>query len=205
MSETSNPNPPFHNKTPHIINISTILDSPPSSSSTLINKTHPFDSTRAWQTFPIGDQTGLTKLGIHLNRIPPNTIGTSLHWHEVSEEWCYILEAGKGAVLLVIDEEEEEYDDGVETVIEKKPRVKEIPISKGSFLAFPAGVKRAHGLKSDDNPIIYLVGGSRVEVDVCHYPELEKMLVYHSTASQGWLMDDKHVQVRPPKSSNSSK
>ncbi|KAL4254907.1 hypothetical protein ABKN59_004343 [Abortiporus biennis] len=88
---------------------------------------------------------------IHSNRVPPKSISTTLHWHHLEDEWCYILEAGKNAVLLLREE-------GLSVT-------KEIPIKHGDFIGFPAGVQEGHGMKSDDTDIVYLLGGSRENMD----------------------------------------
>ncbi|KAI0791141.1 hypothetical protein C8Q75DRAFT_716108 [Abortiporus biennis] len=142
-------------------------------------KHHLLNPTRVRKTVPIGAQAGLTKTGVHFNRVPPNSISTTLHWHHLEDEWCYILEAGKNAVLLLREE--------------GSSVTKEIPIKQGDFIGFPAGVQEGHGLKSDDTDIVYLLGGSRENMDTCHYPEIGRRVVYDRAGGNGFMVEDKVV------------
>jgi hypothetical protein len=50
------------------------------------------DASRVRTTASLGDQTGLTKLGIHKTTLTPNMVSTVEHFHDNEDEWFYILQ-----------------------------------------------------------------------------------------------------------------
>jgi len=136
----------------------------------------------------IGDQTGLTKTGVHLCRLPPDTTSTTLHWHSHEDEWFYIVEAGENAVLLL-------REGGQTDAEEATAETKEIRVRKGDFLGFPGGQRNAHALRSGDAELVYLMGGSREPLDVTHYPEIGKRKVTDQTGrGLTWAVEDRDVK-----------
>lgn len=150
----------------------------------MTHRRHPLDSSRHKFQHPIGDTTGLTKTGVHFCRMPPHTTSTSLHWHTHEDEWYYIVSAGDDAALVHRD-----LDGGDVGAAETQ----ETKISAGDFLGFPAGVRMAHALRSGNEELVYLIGGSRASSDVCNYPELHKRVVI-SREGPFWSVDENDVK-----------
>lgn len=109
----------------------------------------------------LGAGTNLTRTGVHLCTLAPGKESTVLHWHVAEDEWIWVLSCGEGAKLVTYDE----------SVREEQS----LQLKGGDFLGFPAGMKVARKLVNDKEAkeeVRYLVGGSRVEVDVVHYPTI---------------------------------
>lgn len=150
------------------------------SSEDMPHRIHPVIPSRHRFQLPVGDQTGITKTGVHFCRLPPNTTSTTLHWHTHEDEWFYIIEAAENAALLVVDAEHE--DGGT----------KRVNVAKGDFIGFPAGIQLAHGLHSGDGDLVYLMGGSREPLDVSNYPEARRRRVIARNGSF-WAVDEDNV------------
>ena len=144
---------------------------------------HPFAPTSQWYRSKLGDGTGFTKTGVHLYRLPAGTQCSPLHWHENEDEWMYILDAGEGAAVLVWEPSPDKGKEGI---------LREVGVKNGDFLGFRKGVERAHTLKAGTTEMKYLVGGSRSEHDVCHYPMEGKKLVVDWPRGQtaNWVLED---------------
>ena len=115
---------------------------------------HPLNINAVRRTRPLGDLTGLTRLGVHLVRLTPGHDSSEYHRHHNSDEFIYVLK-GRGTARV-----------GTESVT----------VSQGDFLGFPAGGP-AHSLSNPyEVDLVYLVGGSRGAEDVVDYPEAGKQL-----------------------------
>ena len=119
---------------------------------------HPFNPASEMRLAPLGDATGLKRLGVHLIRIPPGKESFIPHSHAVMEEFVFILE-GAGEVVL----------DGVAH-----------PIGPGDFVGFPTdGV--VHSVKSvGPGDLVYLTAGERspANVEVAEMPTIGKTTVF---------------------------
>ena len=132
----------------------------------------------------LGDQCGLTQGGVHLITVPPNNISTVPHWHSNEDEWCYVIKAGEGVRIVL-------YEDG-----KAEPREEEV--KTGDFYGFPASTKIGHAFKTGAEEIVYLVGGSRKEMDVVHYPAIKMKAVIDRTGpghGMYWGVKEEHVLV----------
>ena len=144
----------------------------------------------------LGDSTGLTSTGVHLCRLAAGATSTTLHYHAHDDEWVYVLDAGgDGAVLLVWEGDPSVGggSGGEEGAI--VPR--EEALRTGDFLGFKAGVPRAHALRAGPaGDVVYLLGGSRLPVDVCYYPAQGKRMVTESTApgAVAWTVRDEDAK-----------
>ncbi|KAJ7761887.1 hypothetical protein DFH07DRAFT_814432 [Mycena maculata] len=118
---------------------------------------HPFDASRVRLTASLGDQVGLSKTAIHKTTLVPHMSSTVEHFHDVDEEWFYILQ-GSGTLLCA--------GEGAD-----------VPVSAGDFIGFSAASQQPHGFRANEEGMEYLTGGSREPVDVCHYPLINKTLV----------------------------
>ncbi|KAF8206309.1 cupin 2 conserved barrel domain protein [Mycena galopus ATCC 62051] len=138
-------------------------------------RAHPLDASRVRMTTSLGDQVGLTKLGIHKTTLAPNMISTVEHFHDVDDEWFYILQ-GSGTLLCA--------GEGEDTTV-----------TAGDFVGFAAAIRRPHTFRAGEEGMEYLVGGSREPVDVCHYPLIGKTLVVNRTPGASMmLVDTKDIQ-----------
>ena len=158
-----------------IPNIVHTVDLTPNDLPTLI---HPIDSSRGRLQLPIGDSTGLNKTGVHYCRLPPETTSTIVHWHTHEDEWAYIIEAGEDSSLILQKQG---------TV-----RTETVSLTAGDFIGFPAGDPTGHGFRTGNSPLIYLFGGSREPLDVCHYVETNQRLV-KDRHSADWLVNNSDI------------
>lgn len=117
---------------------------------------HPLDTTAKRQTLSLGDSAGLTQQGVHMQHVFKGRNRSSLpHWHSAEEEWFYIL-SGSGSAIIV------------EHPPSGEPQEREVTVSAGDFLGFPANAdsrKYAHCFMSgDEEDLVYLCGGTRVDL-----------------------------------------
>lgn len=115
---------------------------------------HPLNPRAIRQTKSLGDGVGFHHLGVHLVRVAPGHDSTQYHVHQLEEEFIYIL-SGRGLAEI-----------GDQTV----------EVGPGDFLGF-AAKGLAHNLTNAfEQDLVYLVGGMRLEYDICDYPKLGKRL-----------------------------
>ncbi|TRM69697.1 hypothetical protein BD626DRAFT_390638 [Schizophyllum amplum] len=109
---------------------------------------HPVNSAYQRTTTSLGDAVGLKSVGVHHCLLAPHTQSSTVHWHEVDEEWLYILR-GKGKLVL--------YDAHTSTETERE-------VGPGDFIGCRNGKEgkaTAHALRATDEPMEYLCGGTR--------------------------------------------
>ncbi|KAJ7613924.1 cupin domain-containing protein [Roridomyces roridus] len=129
-------------------------------------RAHPLDPSRVRHTVSLGDETGITKTGIHKTTLEPGMKSTVEHFHDVEEEWVYILE-GSGMLLRA----------GVG---------EDTPLAVGDFVGWSTAEGhhgQPHALQAGAEGISYLCGGSRQPVDFCHYPLIKKGLLINRAPS----------------------
>jgi uncharacterized cupin superfamily protein len=116
---------------------------------------HPFNPASEMRILPLGDRTGLTRLGVHLMRIPPGKESFIPHNHAVQEEFVFVV-SGAGEVVL----------DGIAHAV-----------GAGDFMGFPTdGV--VHSLRATGpEDLVYLTGGERTAVEVSDMPTLGKTTI----------------------------
>lgn len=105
----------------------------------------------------LGDATGLTRIGVHLITVAPGDTSTEFHAHHTEEECIYVL-SGFGAANI-----------GDRTV----------RIGPGDFIGCPTnGV--AHDLvNTGDEPLVCLVMGQRLSMDIVDFPRRGRRLYRH--------------------------
>lgn len=113
---------------------------------------HQYNDNAVRQTKSLTDLLGFEDMGVHLVRVESGRDSTTFHTHHYDEEFLYVL-SGRGTAKIG----DEEHD-----------------IGPGDFMGFTK-----HSLPhSLHNPyaedLVYLMGGTRAEVDVCDYPELKR-------------------------------
>ncbi|MGG6238985.1 cupin domain-containing protein [Nodosilinea sp. AN01ver1] len=115
---------------------------------------HPLNPKAIRHSRSLGDETGLHHLGIHLVRVEPGHDSTQYHVHQAEEEFIYIL-SGRGLAAI-----------GADTV----------EVGPGDFMGFaPGGL--AHSLSNPfAEDLVYLVGGMRLDFDICDYPQVNTRL-----------------------------
>ena len=100
---------------------------------------------------PVSDAAGLGQMGVKIREIEPGHSGTHLHYHEVEEEWAFVL-SGRGRLRL-------------------GPH--EIAVRAGHFAGFAPAPAPHHFVAEGDEPLVILEGGERrPEEDACTYPAL---------------------------------
>ena len=130
---------------------------------------HPLNPEARRHTRSLGDETGLTRLGIHHSIVAPGDWTTELHAHEFCDEFVYIL---SGHAALYLDEETHE-------------------VGPGDFIGLPSR-RGAHTMKNTgSDPLVYLIGGERPSFDVCDYPRIAKRayLAQHPDARRIQFVD----------------
>ncbi|MGF1524154.1 MAG: cupin domain-containing protein [Leptolyngbyaceae cyanobacterium] len=115
---------------------------------------HPLNTNAVRHTKSLAAATGCLHLGVHQVRITCGHDSTEYHCHHGEEEFIYIL-AGRGIAAI-----------GDET-FEVKP---------GDFMGF-APNSLAHSLHNPfEEDLVYLVGGTNLDYDVCDYPKQAKRM-----------------------------
>jgi uncharacterized cupin superfamily protein len=100
----------------------------------------------------IGVTTGLTQMGVNVREVQPGFLGTNRHWHEVEEEWVYVL-SGRG---------------------EARIGPLRLPVRAGSFVGLPPGPRPHHFLAQGDAALVMLEGGERRADDYGFYPDAKR-------------------------------
>ncbi len=120
---------------------------------------------------PLSDMAGLTQYGAYLQTLAPGARSSDLHWHEEEDE--FVLALTDNVTII---------EDGHETLL-----------ASGDAAAWPAGSPIAHSvINRSDEPCTYLVMGTRVVNDICHYPELGRTLY---TVGKDWRIEDESGAV----------
>lgn len=132
---------------------------------------HPLNPKSDVRLHSLGDRVGMKRNQLHLARLAPGAESFVPHWHELQEEFVFILQ-GSGRALV----------GDVEVVV-----------GPGDYLGFPCD-GTAHHLRNDGPAeLVYLMGGERTALEVSHFPTLGKTAVYD--ASGGKFYDEKTVQT----------
>lgn len=93
---------------------------------------------------------GLTQFGAYLDALMPRAVSSQRHWHSAEDEFLYVLEG----VATVID------NDGAHD------------LGPGDAVCWRHGDPNAHHVTNRTGaPCRYLIVGTRVAGDVCHYPD----------------------------------
>lgn len=118
------------------------------------HKVHALNPNAVRSTKSLGDATGLNHIGVHLVTVMPGHDATEYHRHLYEEEFVYVL-SGQGTAEI---------------------DAQLYAVAAGDFLGFPRN-SVAHGLSNTGSvPLVCLVGGQRLEQDVCDYPRQSKRL-----------------------------
>jgi uncharacterized cupin superfamily protein len=109
----------------------------------------------SWQQ--LSDQYGIDKFGFSIDIIPPGAMSSLRHWHNLEDEFVFVIE---GELVLVTN-------DG------------EFLMKENDMMGFKAGDKNAHHLINKSNkPARFIVVGARVPGDMGFYPDDDLLWVY---------------------------
>jgi uncharacterized cupin superfamily protein len=123
------------------------------------------------ETTRYSDAGAITQYGAYVQTLQPGARSSNRHWHEQEDEFLYVL---SGEVTVT-------ENDGAEI------------LRPGDAACWPAGVPNAHHVSNHaDVPCSYLIVGTRVTHDVCHYPDHGLTLF---TEGETWRMVDADGQV----------
>jgi uncharacterized cupin superfamily protein len=93
---------------------------------------------------------GLTQFGAYTDRLMPGATSSQRHWHSAEDEMIYVL-------------------DGTATVIDNDGAH---DLAPGEAACWPHGNPNAHHIANrTDTPVTYIIIGTRVAGDICHYPD----------------------------------
>ncbi|MFZ3321493.1 MAG: cupin domain-containing protein [Usitatibacter sp.] len=107
---------------------------------------------REWLHY--SDDGGLTQFGAYVETLQPGADTGERHWHEKEDEFLYVLE-GEATVI----------EDSGETVLHP-----------GDAAGWPGGVANGHCVVNRSAaPCTYMIVGTRLTHDVCHYPDSGKV------------------------------
>lgn len=122
-------------------------------------------------TATLSDAGGLTQFGGYVQTLQAGARSSNRHWHEKEDEFLYVL-AGEVTVTE---------NDG------------EHVLHAGDAACWPAGVPNAHHVSNrSDAPCSYLIVGTRLSQDVCHYPDLGRTLY---SEGETWRLVEADGQV----------
>ncbi len=101
-------------------------------------------------TKSLGAAAGSERLNVNIDSVPPGALSTKYHSHSQQEEFFLVLE-GEGTLRL---------------------NGEKIPVSKGDFIAKPAGKNIAHTFyNSGIEALVLLDVGMAEKEDTCYYPD----------------------------------
>lgn len=122
-------------------------------------KVHKLNPNAVRSSKSLGDAVGLTHMGVHIVTVLPGHDNTEYHRHWYEEEFLYVL-SGQGTADI----------DG-----------QMHPVAAGYFMGFTK-MSVAHSLtNTGTEPLVCMVGGQRLEQDVCDYPRQNKRLYINGT------------------------
>lgn len=122
-------------------------------------------------TVRLSEAGGLSQFGAYVQMLHPGARSSNNHWHENEDEFLYVL---SGEVTVT---------EGAEVQV----------LHAGDSACWPAGVPNAHHVSNrSSEPCSYVIVGTRVNQDVCHYPDTGRTLHTDGTA---WRLLEADGQV----------
>ncbi len=101
---------------------------------------------------PLGDAAGLKDFGVNLMRLPPGAWSSQRHWHDLEDEFIYVV---SGQVVLVTD-------------------AGETTLGPGDCAGFPKGRADGHHLINRSKADAFVLEvGSRHDADVATYSDID--------------------------------
>jgi uncharacterized cupin superfamily protein len=112
-------------------------------------------------TVRLSEAGGLSQFGAYVQTLHPGARSSNNHWHENEDEFLYVL---SGEVTVT---------EGAEVQV----------LHAGDSACWPAGVPNAHHASNRSSELCsYVIVGTRVKQDVCHYPDTGRTLHTDGTA-----------------------
>ena len=112
-------------------------------------------------TLRLSDAGGLSQFGAYVQTLHPGARSSNNHWHENEDEFLLVL---TGEVTVT---------EGAEVQV----------LHAGDSACWPAGVPNAHHVSNRSSELCsYVIVGTRVNQDVCHYPDTGRTLHTDGTA-----------------------
>lgn len=122
-------------------------------------------------TVRLSDAGGISQYGAYVQTLYPGARSSNNHWHENEDEFLYVLS-------------------GQVTVTE---RGQAEVLHPGDAACWPAGVPSAHHVSNQSSdPCSFFIVGTRVDRDVCHYPDTGRVLHRHG---KDWRLLEADGQV----------
>ena len=123
------------------------------------------------ETANFSDSSGIKQYGAYLQTLQPGARSSTRHWHEREDELMYVV-SGKATVIE---------NDGAHV------------LEPGDAACWPGGIPNAHHvLNESSEPCSYVVVGTRLTHDVCHYPDSGNTLY---TEGESWRVEDSQGNV----------
>jgi uncharacterized cupin superfamily protein len=123
------------------------------------------------ETVNFSDTGGIKQYGAYLQTLQPGAKSSTRHWHEKEDEFLFVV-LGQATIVE---------NDG--------PHV----LGPGDAACWPGGEPNAHHvLNESSQPCSYLIVGTRLTHDVCHYPDAGHTLY---TEGEIWRVEDAAGQV----------
>jgi uncharacterized cupin superfamily protein len=118
------------------------------------------------ETVGLSEAGRIKQYGAHLEVLQPGAKSSTRHWHEKEDEFLFVV-AGEVTVVE---------DDGAHI------------LEPGDSACWPAGEENAHHvINQSAQPCSYLIVGTKLNHDVCHYPDVGKTLY---TEGETWRVVD---------------
>jgi uncharacterized cupin superfamily protein len=115
----------------------------------------------------------LTQFGAYTDRLMPGCVSSRRHWHDSEDEFLLVLEG----VATVVD------DDGAHV------------LQPGDAACWRHGEPNGHHIQNlTDAPLVFLIVGSRIALDRCHYPDDGQTQVHSTTHWQ--MLDASGAELR---------
>jgi len=112
-------------------------------------------------TVRLSEAGGLSQFGAYVQTLHPGARSSNNHWHENEDEFLLVL---TGEVTVT---------EGAEVQV----------LHAGDSACWPAGVPNAHHVSNRSSELCsYVIVGTRVNQDVCHYPDTGRTLHTDGTA-----------------------
>lgn len=130
-----------------------------------VKENGPFESRR------YSDAGGLTQYGAYVETLMSGSRSSERHWHEKEDEFVYMVS-------------------GEATLIESDG---EHLLRTGDAACWPAGVPNAHHVVNrSGSPCTYVIVGTRLTHDVCHYPDSGRT---QYDEGEHWRIEDRHGKL----------
>ena len=130
-------------------------------------------------TAKYSDAGAITRFGAFVQTLQPGASSSVRHWHEQEDEFLYVL---SGQVTVT-------ENDGPHQ------------LQPGDAACWPAGVANAHTvLNTSTEPCSYLIVGTRLSHDICHYPDVGRTL--HTEGSTWRMVDSSGLVLKSGQTGN---